>query len=382
MELGTSAGRVLAGAALSDVNLPPFEKSAMDGFAVHSADFQADQAPEGERTLPIVGESRAGVSLAGPLERGTCAAIYTGAELPLGADAVIMVERSTTVDGGSRVRLQDRPTPGQHVCPRGQDLAVGQRVLHAGRRLRPADLALLAAVGQDPVAVLRRPMVAIVTTGDELVPPSQIPGAAQIREGNTFQLEAACRASGAQVANLGIARDDPRYLERLFEEALAGSDTLVTTGGVSMGKYDLVGAALEAIGVKPVFHRVAIKPGKPLWFGVHGAKCVFALPGNPISCLVNFARFVGPALRRLGGERDYLDPVRLGRYEGLAISANPREQYVPVVREPGTDGIERLRPVKFHGSADVVGIALADALAVVARDTGLDSGALAPYLSL
>ena len=377
--LERAVGRVLAAAATSDVDLPPFEKSAMDGFAVHSADFAA----MGEATLPVVGESRAGAPFDGVVAPGTCAAIYTGAELPRGADSVVIVEHSQPA-GEGRVRLVDRPGVGQHICGRGSDLAVGQSVLGPGRRVRAVDLALLAAVGCEPVTVLRRPRVAVLTSGDELVPPSAVPGRGQIREGNTLHLAALAAAAGAEVVLRGVVRDDERELECTFAEALARCDALLTTGGVSMGRYDLVGAALERVGVAPRFHKVAIKPGKPLWFGLAGTVPVFALPGNPVSCLVNHEVFVAPALRILGGERreDVLTRAPLGRWAGKARGTNPREQYLPVRVEPGDDGVPRLVPVPWNGSADVVGISRCHALAVQPADRSIEAGALLAFRPL
>ena len=381
-----ASGRVLAEVVRSDVDLPPFEKSAMDGFAVRAADFEGRT----ELDLPILGESRAGAPWGGVVEPGTCAAIYTGAELPAGADAVVVVEKSSA-PGRGRVRLADRPSPGQHVCHRGQDLGVGQLVLEPGRRLRAADLSVLAAVGCDPVPVRARPRVAVWTTGDELVAPGERPGPGQIREGNTLHLAALSRAAGAEVVSQGIVRDDPAALERRFRAALEDCDALITTGGVSMGKYDLVGEALERAGCERRFHKVAIKPGKPLWFGTFaaaggagGARLVpvFGLPGNPVSCLVNHAVFVAPALAELAGEDRPRRPLERGRWGGAATRENPREQHLPVRLVPGEDGAPGLEPVRWNGSADVVGIARAEALAVVPRGAVLAPGELASFRRL
>jgi molybdopterin molybdotransferase len=333
--------------------------------------------------MPVVGESRAGAPFDGPVPRGPCAAIYTGAELPSECDAVVMVELTRELEGG-RVALRDHPKPGQNVCNRGQDLAVGARVLEPGRRLRSVDLALLAAVGREPVPVFAQPLVAVITSGDELVPPTRRPQRGQIREGNTLHLSAMASAAGASVTNFGVVRDDPSELERAFASALERCDALITTGGVSMGKYDLVGAALERCGVRGVFHRVAIKPGKPLWFGQRDRVPVFALPGNPVSCVVNHELFVAPALRKLGGESiaGGAPALHRGRWQGGPKEPNPREQYLPVRVVPGDDGVARLEPVKWNGSADVVGIARCEALAIVPIDHALASGDLLAWRPL
>lgn len=379
--LAQAAGRVLAERRCSDVDLPPFHKSAMDGFAVHSADFAA-LAEGAACELELVGEARAGAPFTRGVPRGACVAIYTGAELPVDCDAVVMVEQSQ--QAGARVALRDRPRAGQHVCPRGQDLRVGEAVLAVGRRLRAVDLGLLASIGCEPVAVFRRPRVAILTSGDELVPPSERPGVGQIREGNTLHLAAMASAAGAEVVTRGVVRDDPEPLRLAFENALAECDALVTTGGVSMGKYDLVGEALEACGVEGRFHRVAIKPGKPLWFGVRATTPVFALPGNPVSCLVNHELFVAPALRKLGGEsgESLSRPRFRGRWRGDARAANPREQHLPVTLAQEQDGGVGLVPVRWNGSADIVGISNCEALAVAPLDIPLVPGALLEYRTL
>jgi molybdopterin molybdotransferase len=365
VRLEHSVGRVLAQPVFSDVDLPPFEKSAVDGFAVHSADFASDRAPAGERSLPILGESRAGAPYMEEVPRGACVAIYTGAEVPRGPDAIVMVEDSVAEGGG--VLLRARPKPLQHICKRGQDLASGQEVFPARHRIRISDLSALASVGCQPATVYRRPRAAVLTTGDELVRPEDRPGRGQIREGNTLHLAAMARAAGADVLQLGVLRDDESELARALGEALEQCDVLITTGGVSMGKYDLVGVALERLGVTPLFHKVAIKPGKPLWFGMHGRVPVFALPGNPVSCLVNHEVFVRPAIEKLSNEDvpERMARSRRGRWLGAALEPNTREQYLPVRLLPGDDGVEELEPVPWNGSADVIGIARAEGLAVV-----------------
>jgi len=376
-----SVGRVLAVDVKADIDLPPFDKSAMDGFAVHSSDFGPAAAPRGTRSLPILGESRAGQPFSGEVPPGSCIAIYTGAELPASCDAVIMVEK-TEPEGNAQVLLRDRPAPLQNVCKRGQDIALGSSVLETGRRLRAVELAVLASVGCDPVTVFRKPRVSVLTSGDELVPPGERPGEGQIRESNTFELTAMSIAAGAEARNLGVVRDDPELLERAFRDALEGCDLLITTGGVSMGKYDLVGDVFARIGVEPVFHKVAIKPGKPLWFGMWKHVPVFALPGNPVSCLVNHAVFVRPAIERLSGAAGTEAVLPRARWGGSDLAPNVRERHVPVRVGLADDGSSRLDPVRWNGSADVVGLARAEALAVVPIDRSVASGELLAYRAL
>ncbi|MFO1009651.1 MAG: gephyrin-like molybdotransferase Glp [Planctomycetota bacterium] len=371
-------GRVLARDVASDLDLPPFEKSAMDGFAVRSADFVG--AP-GSVALRLVGESRAGAPFTGAVPPGACIELYTGAEVPRDCDAVVMVERSRRE--GERVLLDGGAQPGQNVCHRGEDLREGAVVLRAGRRLSPIDLAVLASVGCEPVPVFARPRVTLLTTGDELVEPSVRPGPGEIREGNTRYLAARARRAHAVVTNLGVVRDDERALAERIGRAFEASDVVITTGGVSMGRYDLVGAVLERLGVEPVFHKVAIKPGKPLWFGMRGPVPVFALPGNPVSCLIGFEVFVRPALARLeGAEDETAARLRIGRWLGAPTSENPRQQNLPVRVRAGADGVDELEPLRWRSSADIVGLTLAQGLAVVEAGAVLRTGELARYRPL
>jgi molybdopterin molybdotransferase len=253
-----------------------------------------------------------------------------------------------------------------------------------GRRLRAADLAVLAAVGCDPVPVFLRPRVSVLTTGDELVPPSETPGPGQIREGNTYYLRAAALAAGCELLGSGRVADDEDELRQAFGAALEEGDALITSGGVSVGKYDLVGKVLESLGVEPVLHKVAIKPGKPIWFGMRGDVPVFGLPGNPVSSMLGFEVFVRPALARLGGSS--LDactaPLRAGRWAGESIEPYWREQNVPCRIEQAGDGVDELHPLPWRGSADMVGVADADAFAVIPADASLSAGERASYRPL
>jgi molybdopterin molybdotransferase len=375
--LGSAAGRVLALDVRSDVDLPPFEKSAMDGFAVRSADFAV-----GPRALAQVGESKAGAPFRGKVGAGECIAIYTGAELPVDCDAVVMVEKSRVE--GRNVTLDDAPRAGQHVCHKAEDLRTGDTVLRAGKRLTPIDLSVLSAVGCEPVPVKKRPRVGLLTTGDELVAPTVRPGPGQIREGNTFYLAARARAAGAEVVNLGVVADDEAVLERRFREVLETCDAVMTTGGVSMGKYDLVGSVFEKCGVEPVFHKIAIKPGKPLWFGMRGRVPVFGLPGNPVSCLVGFEVFVRPALAKMEGADpiEWTERLRVGRWSGKPLKPNPRQQNVPVRIVQAADGVDEIVPLDWTSSADIVELTRADALAVIEPDAVADAGTMLKYRQL
>jgi molybdopterin molybdotransferase len=376
--LAEASGRRLAVDAPSDVDLPPFEKSMMDGYALR----WRDATEGGEVRLRVVGESRAGVPFEGEVPSGCCIEIFTGAELPADCDAVEMIER--TRREGDRVVVQGPIPAARNVSHLGEILALGKTVFEAGRLLYPVDLSVLASIGCDPVPVFPRPRVSVLTTGDELVPPTEKPGRGQIREGNTLFLAAALRALGCEVQRAGIVRDEAPLLQEAFRAALEGGDALVTTGGVSVGKYDLVGETFEKIGVEPILHKVAIKPGKPIWFGMAGEKPVFGLPGNPVSSLLGFEVFVRPALARMAGGSADEQRERLcrARWSGGTLRAPGRQNNVPARLTHGADGVLELRALAFRGSADIVAAADADALCVVPADREVRAGAMVDYRPL
>ena len=371
-------GRRLRVDAVSDVDLPPFEKSMMDGYALRAS----DAAGAGELRLRCVGESRAGKPFEGEVPPGACIEIFTGAELPAALDAVEMVER--TRREGDTVRFEGPIESARNVSHRGEILAEGRVVHGRGHRLSAADLSVLASIGLDPVPVFRRPRVSVLTTGDELVPASEKPGVGQIREGNTPYLAAACRRLGCDVRTAGIVPDEEGALLEAFGAALEEGDALVTSGGVSVGKYDLVGATFEKLGVELVLHKVAIKPGKPIWFGMAGTKPVFGLPGNPVSSLLGFEVFVRPALAKLAGGAPEELEERLGRarWQGDTLRAPGRQANVPATLRHGEDGVLELHPLPFRGSADIVTAAAADALCIVPADGELANGATASFRPL
>ncbi len=375
--LAEAEGRVLAAEAVSDVDLPPFEKSMMDGYAIHSADGVAPG-----RELRCIGVSRAGSGFAGTVPSGACVEIFTGAELPPGCDAVEMVER--TERDGERVILSRTVRAGQNVSHQGEILERGRAVFAPGRRLSAADLSVLASIGCDPVPVFPLPRVSVLTTGDELVPPREKPGRSQIREGNTLFLAAACVRAGCRVERHGIVPDDLQALRSAFEEALERGDALITSGGVSVGRYDLVGEAFGSIGVESVLHKVAIKPGKPIWFGMFREKPVFGLPGNPVSTLLGFEVFVRPALSRMAGagDEELAERVKRGRWRGPATRAADRQENLPARIREGADGVVELEPIPFRGSADIVAASLAGALVIVSKQSEIAPGELVDYRPL
>jgi molybdopterin molybdotransferase len=293
--LAEASGRVLAEDLTSRAPLPPFDHSAMDGYAVATDDLQGD----GPWRLAVAAESSAGAGV-GPLPKGCACRIFTGAPLPVRADSVVMQEHATR--DGDTVRFDARPKPGQHVRRAGEDLAAGAVAVAAGTRVTAGVLALAGMLDRATVAVARRPNVTILCTGNELRSPGDEPRPASIPESNSAPLAALARQAGAMVRIAPIARDEPQATLAAIEQALDGTDVLLTVGGVSVGDHDVVRPALERAGVSLDFWRVAIKPGKPLAVGRSTVARVLGLPGNPASALVTFALFGLPLLRAMQGD--------------------------------------------------------------------------------
>jgi molybdenum cofactor synthesis domain-containing protein len=288
---------VLAQDVMAQEDLPPFPCSAKDGFAVLAHDTTNPRRLIGEQTAGYVADLR--------VELGTCARITTGAPLPPGADAVIMVEYTQEAEG--MVTLQREVAPGADVRPVGQDIIRGQRVLEAGVCLGPQEIGLLASLGYTSIRAHPRPRVGVLSTGNEVVEPDTPPAPGQIRDSNRYTLMAAIQRAGAQPVSLGIGGDTYDELRAKIAEGLATCDALITSGGVSMGKLDLIKPILETEG-QVHFGLVNMKPGKPLTFATMGGKPIFALPGFPVSSLVSFELFVRPAVRKMGGHRLLLRP--------------------------------------------------------------------------
>lgn len=297
--LAESLQRVLSEDIVAAEDMPPFAASAKDGFAV----IAADDSP----VRRVIGEQFAGASTDLCLEPGTAMRITTGAPLPPGADAVVMVELCREDDGG--VRLLATVRPGDEVRPAGVDIARGQTVLARGTLLGPSELGLLATTGHHLIPVYPTPTVAVMSTGDELVEPSESLAPGKIRDANRYSLAAELRRIGCRVVDLGIVRDRPGEMEERFERGLREADALLTSGGVSVGERDLVKSLLESRG-KIHFGRVYTKPGKPVTFATVEGKSVFALPGFPVSALVTFEIYVRPALLKMAGQAHPTRPTR------------------------------------------------------------------------
>ena len=341
-------GRVLAEDLRADRDAPPFDQALMDGYAVRVADL-----PGGSGELTAAPEVPAGTLSAAPLAPGHAAPIFTGAPLPEGADAVIKVELSERA--GARVRLADPGlTVGRNVLRRGEAMARGQVVIPAGARVTPAAVGLAASIGAAEALLVPAPRVAVLATGSELAEPGTTPAAAQIRNSNGPMLLALVARAGGTPVDLGQSHDDAGELRRLVRAGLDSADVLVTSGGVSVGDYDLLPGVFDSLGIVVEFHQVRMKPGKPLLFGTldipGGAKrLVFGLPGNPVSTLVCFERFVRPALRLLAGHPAGAGPATAALVEPLR-SQSDRPSYSPgAFAGPGA-----VRPLPNRGSAQLL----------------------------
>ena len=359
--LSAALGRVLAEPVVADRDFPPTDRSAMDGFAVRSTDLRSPA------TLKVVAELPAGADPSGiVVSVGEACRVFTGAVVPSGADAVVMVERTTEDRDAGTVHVDDTPEPGRHIRRRAQDLRRGAPVLDAGAPIRSAEIAALASVGNTRVAVFETPRVALLSTGDEIVPPDATPAAHQIRDSNAAMLAAQVREAGFEATALGHATDDADVLRRKLREGLA-FDLLFVTGGVSVGEYDLVADELSAAGVETLFHGVKMKPGKPILAGKSKAGLVLGLPGNPLSAFVGFKLFGEPALRRFSGIEDcWPQPVRV-TLAGEIRRKPGRETYHLARVEQRAEGPVAV-PVSNTGSGDVLSLARANALVVTSED--------------
>jgi molybdopterin molybdotransferase len=352
-------GRVLAEDIASDIDLPPFPRSMMDGYALRSEDARATPT-----RLDVVGVIPAGTFPPFRIESGQAAQIMTGAPVPEGADAVQIVEETRVV--GDQVEILEPVQPDQYVVARGSEVKIGDVVLKKGTHLDPAAVAVAATAGRVRMKVGRKPRVAVIATGDELVPPSEKPGPGQIRNSNGFSLAAQARMVGAQVTYLGVAADDTESLEELIRNGLT-YDVLLLSGGVSMGRLDLVEEVVGTFGVKILIEKVAVKPGKPTVFGVAPkGNIVFGLPGNPVSTMVTFELFVRPAMAKMEGSGKPWRPYLQAVLTGPLSSRGPRRAFLPGWLEPSGEGkLPAAHPITSRGSGDIVAFSKANALLVL-----------------
>lgn len=356
-------GLVLAEDVASDVDMPPFDKSLMDGYAIRATDLAT-----GKATLTILEEITAGSIPTRPIGSGQASRIMTGAPLPSGADAVVMIERTRLTDG-DRVAIEDTPAKsGQNILQRGKEMQRGDVVLSSGAVLRPQEFGVLATVGRTAARVHPAPVVALISTGDEVVEASRQPGPGQIRNGNGPMLAAQIARAGGVPRDLGIAADRLEVLRERIADGLR-SPMLVLCGGVSAGVADLVPQVLHDLGVEAHFHKVEMKPGKPIFFGTRDQTLVFGLPGNPVSSFVCFELFVRPAIRRLRGHGD-AGPnwVRAVLAEDYAYRSD-RPTYHPASLDAAEHGW-RVRAVPWFGSPDLRGLVRSNALVLLEPNRG------------
>lgn len=373
--LADADGRVLASDVVADLDLPPFANSAVDGYAVRFVDL----ASAGETRLALSGRLAAGADAAGVATAGVAVRVFTGAPIPEGADTVFMQEDVTAEEGF--VLLPAGLAQGANARPAGEDIARGETALSAGRRLRPQDLALLAALGCVSVEVRRRPRVAIFSTGDELVEPGAPLPPAAIYDANRAALRAMVARAGADVVDLGILRDEPDSLAGRLREAARSCDLILTSGGVSTGEEDHVKAAVEQAGAL-VFWRIGIKPGRPVAMGLIEGVPFIGLPGNPVAVFVTFAFVARPVVARLAGSA-YAAPVPLLVRLGFSYRKKPgRREYVGVSLASGADGVMIASKHPRDGAGVMTSLTRTDGLVELAEElTRIESGTLVPFLA-
>jgi molybdopterin molybdotransferase len=364
VDLLLSAGRVLAEAVLADRDIPPFPRSTRDGYAVRSADLAKLPA-----TQEIIGEIRAGEKpeeIPASVERGQAVSIMTGAPVPPGADAVVMVEYTSRQ--GAQVEIAKGVAPGENVVARGSEARQGSLLLDKGIGLNEAAIALVASVGKLKLEVYKRPQVAVITTGDEIVDLDTVPGSTQIRNSNSYSLAAQIRKAGGDPLLLPIAPDERQRLRQVIEQGLR-SDLLLLTGGVSMGRYDLVEQVLSELGAKFFFTGAKIQPGRPVVFGQvpNEHKYFFGLPGNPVSTMVTFELFARPMLEALAG----MSPRELmfvhARLKSEIRIKTGLKRFLPAVLSGEFENSE-VELVAWQGSGDIAAVARANCYAVIPPD--------------
>lgn len=361
VELPRALGRVLAEDVVADSDLPPFDRSQMDGYAVRAHDAQ--YAPV---RLRIAGESAAGRGWHQQLEEGQAVRIMTGAPVPAGADSVQQVELTHELKDGTVVELVESVEPGKSIVKRGAEIKAGEVVSSVGTTITPATMAVLAAFGYANVKVFRRPRVGVLATGTELVAVDQKPGQDQIRDSNNYSISAYAQLTGAVVERLPLTGDETSLLQRQIAEAAERCDVIVTSGGVSMGVYDVTKSALNELEAEILFERVALRPGKPTVFArLPNGALVFGLPGNPVSVSVTFNLFARTALLAMQGAAEPALKRETALLARAVKGTADRESYLPAQLTINDDGQVVAFPLKWGGSSDFVAFAVATALLIV-----------------
>ena len=366
VSLEHARGRFLAQDVIADSDLPPFDRSQMDGYAVRANDVVSVPAK-----LKVVGESAAGRGWHNEMKAGEAVRIMTGAPVPSGADSVQQVELTRELET-SEVEILEPVATGRSIVSRGSEIKAGQKVLSAGEQIGAATMAVLASFGYAEIAVSRQPRVAVLATGSELVAVHEQPRQDQIRDSNNFTITAYAELAGAIVERIPLAGDDTNLLKKQIAEAADRSDIVVTSGGVSVGRYDFTKPALRDLGAEFFFERVALRPGKPTVFArLPNGTLFFGLPGNPVSVSVTFNLFARTAMLAMQGATDPALPHDWAVLARNVKGAVDRESYLPAELSISEEGILTAIPLKWGGSSDFVGFVRATSLIIVPRDTGV-----------
>jgi molybdopterin molybdotransferase len=370
--LDQAVGRVLREDITADTDLPPFDRSQMDGYAMRTTDLKAVPAK-----LAIIGESAAGKGWHNTLKSGQSVRIMTGAPVPKGSDAVQKIELTRESAAGNVVEIIEAPKLNQHIVRKGSEVKKGAKVFRTGEVITRNMIASLASFGYARVQVSKTPRVTIVGTGSEIVEISKRPGRDQIRNSNSVMLTVFCRALSAETTVLPIVRDDIADLKAAIKTAAKTSDILIMTGGVSVGKYDHTKTALAELGAEIFFDKVRLKPGKPTVFAKLGKTFIFGLPGNPVSAAVTFHLFVRKAMMKMQ------TATNSDLKKGFAVLAVPakgareRDTYLPASVATDASGVLIATPLKWQGSSDFIGFARADSLIFVPRGSTIQAGEVA-----
>lgn len=366
VSLEHARGRFLAQDVVADSDLPPFDRSQMDGYAVLAGDVHNVPVK-----LRVVGESAAGRGWHQKMQAGEAVRIMTGAPVPQGADSVQQVEL-TREAGADEVEILEAVALGRSIVKRGAEIKAGQTVLQSGEPISAATIAVLASFGYDKVDVGKQPRVAVLATGSELVAVDQKPGPDQIRDSNNLTIGAYAELAGAVVERLPLAGDDTSLLQRQISEAADRSDVVVTSGGVSVGVYDFTKPALRELGAEFFFERVALRPGKPTVFArLPNGSLFFGLPGNPVSVSVTFNLFARTAILAMQAAKDVTLPQSWAVLSRNVKGAGERENYLPATLSVNEDGLLTVEPLRWGGSSDFVGFVRATSLIVVPSNTGV-----------
>ncbi|MDA3781243.1 MAG: molybdopterin molybdotransferase MoeA [Bacteroidales bacterium] len=346
IEFNNSLNRILAEDVKSDIEMPPFDKAAVDGYACKSCDIEME--------LEVIESVQAGQTPQKKVGKGQCTQIMTGAPVPAGADAIVMVEH-TELDN-EKVKVLKKSSK-SNISIKAEDVKQGQVVLQKGIQIKPQHIAIFASVGYTNVLVYHKPKVGIISTGDELVEPQDKPGVSKIRNSNGHQISAQVSALGAQAKYFGIARDTEEDTYRIVTKAMAESDMIILSGGVSMGEFDFVPGVLKRAGINILFDSIAVKPGKPTTFGIADKKFCFGLPGNPVSSFIQFELLVKPLLFSMMGLNIKPNGISMPMAVEYSRKRAARKSYIPVLIENG-----KIKPIEYHGSAHIHALNKADGI--------------------